>query len=43
MARWSDNDYKKDELGYAIESFLEDHSISELLEMVADVVASKEQ
>lgn len=36
MSRYGD--YKKDDLSYEIDKFLETHPISELLEIVADCV-----
>lgn len=40
MSRYGD--YKKDNLSYEIDEFLESHSISELLEIVADCVQNVE-
>ena len=40
MSRYGD--YKKDDLSYEIDKFLESHSISELLEIVADCVETVE-
>ena len=40
MSRYDDND--KDGLAYELEEFLENHTIYELLKIVADAVATKE-